>query len=46
MNDEKYKGSMPEIEVGDIIVYNYGKYFDLFKDSQLVSMYDIVAVEK
>lgn len=46
MNDEKYKGSMPEIEVGDIIVYNYGKYFDLFKDSQLVSMYDIVAVKK
>lgn len=46
MNDEKYKGSMPEIEVGDIIVYNYGKYFDLFKDSRLVSMYDIVAVEK
>lgn len=34
------------IEVGDIIVYNYGAEYDLLKDSQLVSNYDIVAVEK
>lgn len=35
------------IEVGDVIVYsNEGRYFDLFKDSKLVNMYDIVAVRR
>lgn len=45
-NDEKFNDNLPDIEVGDVIVYNYGKYFDLFKDTQIVSMYDIVAVER
>lgn len=36
-----------DIEVGDVIVYaNDGRYFDLFKDSKLVNMYDIVAVKR
>lgn len=34
------------IEVGDIIIYNYGTDYDLLKDSQLVANYDIIAVEK
>ena len=34
-NDDKY-----------VVVYRYANYFDLFKDTQLVSMYDVVAVEK
>lgn len=35
------------IEVGDVIIYsNEGRYFDLFKDSKLVNMYDIVAVKR
>lgn len=45
-NDEKYGDNLPDIEVGDVIVYKYANYFDLFKDTQLVSMYDIAAVEK
>lgn len=36
-----------KIEVGDIIISsNDGRYFDLFKDSKLISMYDIVAVKR
>lgn len=35
-----------DIKVGDVIVYKYGKWFDLLKDTQLVSVYDIVAVSR
>ena len=37
-----------DLKVGDIIVYptKFAKDFDLFKDSQLVKPYDIVAVVK
>lgn len=46
MNDEKY----PEmtIKVGDTVVYKAlaGKNFDLFKDSQLVSPYDVIGIKK
>ena len=45
-NDDKYRDNLPDIEVGDVVVYRYANYFDLFKDAQLVNMYDIVAVEK
>jgi hypothetical protein len=37
------------INIGDIIIYRSMRgpmYFDLLKDSQLVSLYDIVAVEE
>lgn len=37
------------INVGDVIVYRPMRgpmYFDLLKDSQLVSLYDIIAVEE
>ena len=44
--DERFNDNIPDVEVGDVIVYSYGKYFDLFKDTQLVSMYDVTAVEK
>ena len=36
------------IKVGDIVIYRSARgamYFDLLKDSQLVSFYDIVATE-
>ena len=35
-----------EYKVGDTIVYNkkFAKDFDLFKDSQLVKPYDIIAI--
>lgn len=36
------------IKVGDIVIYRSSRgvmYFDLLKDSQLVSLYDIVATE-
>ncbi len=42
MKDEKYR-EMP-IKVGDIIVYSYGKWFDIMKDTELVGMYDVIAV--
>ena len=45
-NNDKYGDNLPDIEVGDVVVYRYANYFDLFKDTQLVSMYDVVAVEK
>ena len=36
-----------KIEVGDVIISsNNGRYFDLFKDSKLISMYDVVAVKR
>ena len=44
--DEKIQ-QMP-IKVGDIVIYRSARgamYFDLLKDSQLVSLYDIVATE-
>lgn len=39
--------AMP-IKVGDVVIYNnqYIKWFDILKDTVLVSGYDIVAVEK
>lgn len=47
MNDESIKTFNLKIEVGDIIVCsNDGRYFDLFKDSKLFNMYDIVAVKR
>nr|DAE50347.1 MAG TPA: 10 kDa chaperonin [Bacteriophage sp.] len=45
-DDEKIQ-QMP-IKVGDIVIYRPSRgamYFDLLKDSQLVSLYDIVATE-
>ena len=46
MNDDLGKYNIG-IEVGDIIISsNEGRYFDLFKDSKLVNMYDIVAVKR
>lgn len=46
MNDEKYP-AFP-IKVGDVIVYRKvaSQWFDILKDTQLVSAYDIVAVER
>ena len=43
--DEKIQ-QMP-IKVGDIVIFkSYGsKHFDLFKDSKIISLYDIIAVE-
>lgn len=37
-----------DIKLGDTVVYpaKFAKYFDLFKDSQLVKPYDIIAVKK
>lgn len=35
-----------DIKVGDVIVYKYGKWFDLLKDTQLVSVYDVVAISR
>lgn len=47
VNDENTKNYNIPVEVGDVIVYsNEGRYFDLFKDSKLVNMYDIVAVKR
>lgn len=45
-DDDKIK-QMP-IKVGDVIIYKTFRttYFDLLKDSQLVDIYDIVAVEE
>lgn len=47
-NDEKIQ-QMP-IKVGDIVIYKASRlgamYFDLLKDSQLVPLYDIVAIEE
>lgn len=45
MDEEKFP-AMP-IKVGDILVYKatYAKWFDLLKDTHLVSQFDIVAIE-
>lgn len=39
--------NMMKIEVGDVILYkeNRSMWFDLIKDSQLVKIYEIIAVE-
>lgn len=36
------------LKIGDTVVYvdKFAKYFDLFKDSQLVKPYDVIAVMK
>lgn len=46
MQDEKYP-ALP-IQIGDTIVFKAvsGRWFDLLKDSQLVSQYDVLGVEK
>lgn len=44
--DPRFNDNIPDVEVGDVIVYSCGTYFDLFKDTQLVSMYDVTAVER
>ena len=46
VDDDKFQEM--DIKVGDTIVYKAvaGKNFDLFKDSQLVNQYDIIAVKK
>ncbi len=45
MKDDKFP-AMP-IKVGDILVYknSYARWFDLLKDTHLVSQFDIVAIE-
>jgi hypothetical protein len=35
-----------DIKVGNVIVYKYGKWFDLLKDTQLVPAYEIIAVSR
>lgn len=47
MTTESDWKAMP-IKVGDVVVYNkqYTKWFDILKDTVLVSGYDIIAVEK
>ena len=44
--DDVKMHQMP-IKVGDIVIFkSYGsKHFDLFKDSKIISLYDIVAIE-
>lgn len=41
-------GNGDELKIGDTIVYSskFSKYFDLYKDSQLVKPYDVVAIVK
>lgn len=37
------------LKAGDIVIYRSSRgamYFDLLKDSQLVALYDIVAIEE
>lgn len=45
MNSDNWK-DMP-IKVGDIVVYNdkAARWFDILKDTQLISGYDIIAIE-
>lgn len=42
----EYKGD--ELKVGDTVVYptKFAKEFDLFKDSLLIKVYDVVALKK
>jgi len=35
-----------DIKIGDIVVYKYGQYFDILKDTMIIRTYDIVAVER
>lgn len=46
--DETYGSSLLDLKVGDIILYlsRAGKWFDQVKDSQLLRLYDITAVER
>lgn len=46
VNDDKFH--LANINVGDTVVYKagYAQWFDLFKDSQLVDAYSIVALVK
>lgn len=41
-------GTEREIKVGDVVLFKdtAGSFFDLVKDSKLIRMYDIVAVER
>lgn len=43
----KEKDNYPEIDVkvGDVVVYRFGRNFDLVKDTQIVSAYEIIAVK-
>lgn len=41
--EEKYQPM--DIKIGDIIIYKFGQWFDVLKDTQLVRGFDIVAVE-
>lgn len=34
-----------DIKVGDIVIYKYGAWFELLKDTSLLSPYDIIAKE-
>ena len=47
MNDSREWKEMP-IKVGDVVIYNkkYVTWFDILKDTVLLSGYDIVAVER
>lgn len=42
------KGGFPDIKPGDIVVFRdpSTRFFDLLKDSKLVRLFDIVAIEK
>lgn len=35
-----------DLHVGDTVVYEYSKDFDLVKDTQIISLYDIIAVNR
>lgn len=44
VKDEKYPEM--DIKIGDIIVYTYGRWFDILKDTQVVDTYNVVAIVK
>lgn len=46
--DETYGSSLLDLKVGDIILYpsRAGRWFDQIKDTQLLRLYDISAVER
>lgn len=46
--DEKYGNSVIDIKIGDTVVYQNraARWFDQLKDSQLIRLYDIMAVER
>lgn len=47
-SDEKYGNSVIDIKIGDTVVYQNraARWFDQLKDSQLIRLYDIMAVER